>query len=136
VLFRARNRPRLIPRWFWLLLVFLPLGVMAWWFLRWFFLPSYQRISAVEIETPRSSGVPLPIQRDDFTVIKGIGPKTAASLYQESIFTYEQLGLMDPDKLQEILRDHSLPTSNAATWQEQAALAAAEDWDRLEEIQD
>ena len=136
MLFRAGNRRNLIPKWFWSLIVFLPLGLVTWWFLRWFFLPSYKRTSSVEIETPRSAAVPLPIQKDDFTTLKGIGPKTAAGLYGAAIYTFEQLGLLDPDKLTEILKDQGLPSSKAAFWQAQAALAAAEDWKGLEKLQE
>jgi predicted flap endonuclease-1-like 5' DNA nuclease len=108
---------------------------MLFWFFRWFFLPSYKRTSAVEIHTPRSSGVPLPIRKDNFTVLKGIGPKTADELYRAAIYTFEQLGLMDTDKLEGVLQDHGLPSGKAAFWQKQAILAAAEDWEGLKKLQ-
>lgn len=133
--FRAGDRQRLIPQWFWTLFVILPLGIMIWWFLRWFFLPSYKRTSAVEIETPRSAGVPLPIHKDDFTILKGVGPKTSAGLYKAAIYTFEQLGLMDPDRLLQILKEQGLPSGSIAFWQEQATLAAAGDWKGLKKIQ-
>lgn len=135
MLFQAGKQRKLIPNWFYTLFVLLPLGVLAWWFLRWFFLPSYKRTSAVEIDTPRSAGVPLPIQKDDFTVLKGVGPKTAAGLNRAGIYTFEQLGLMDTDKLEIVLKDQDLPSSSAASWQEQAALAAAGDWEGLQKLQ-
>jgi predicted flap endonuclease-1-like 5' DNA nuclease len=105
------------------------------WFFRWFFLPSYKRTLSVEIQTPRSSGVPLPIHKDNFTVLKGVGPKTADGFYKAAIYTFEQLGLMDTEKLVEILKAQGLPSGNAAFWQEQAVLAAAEDWEALKKIQ-
>ena len=108
---------------------------MAYWFLRWFFLPSYKRTAAVEIETPWSPGVPLPIQKDDFSLLKGVGPKTSKGLYEAGIYTFEQLGLMDLDDLEKTLKAHGLPTTNAASWQKQATLAAAEDWEGLKKIQ-
>ena len=135
MLFQAGKQQKWIPNWFCTLFVLLPLGVLAWWFLRWFFLPSYKRTSAVEIDTPRSAGVPLPIQKDDFTVLKGVGPKTAAGLNRAGIYTFEQLGLMDADKLEIVLKDQDLPSSSAAYWQEQAALAAAGDWEGLQKLQ-
>lgn len=135
MLFLTGNQRKLIPGWFWMI-IFLPLGILVWWFLRWFFLPSYKRTSALEIDTPRSSGVPLPIRKDNFTMLKGIGPKTADGLYNAAIYTFEQLGLMDPDRLEQVLKEHGLPSSNAAFWQEQAALAAAEDWEGLEKLQE
>ena len=89
----------------------------------------------MEIETPRSTGVPLPIQKDNFTILKGVGPKTADGLYRAAIYTFEQLGLMDTERLVQILKDHGLPSSSAGFWQEQAALAAAEDWEALKKLQ-
>ena len=135
MLFRAGSQRKFIPGWFWTLFVGLPLGILTWWFFRWFFLPSYKRTSSVEIQTPWSTGVPLPIQKDNFTVLKGVGPKTADGLYRAGIYTFEQLGLMDTEKLVGILKDHGLPSGSAAFWQEQAVLAAAEDWEALKKIQ-
>lgn len=135
MLFQPGDRRKLIPQWFWTLFVCLPLGILGFWFLRWFFLPSYKRTSAVEIETPRSAGVPLPVHKDDFTLLKGIGPKTAAGLYGAAIYTFEQLGLMDPARLEQVLKDRGLASGGAAFWQEQAALAAAEDWEGLKKLQ-
>ena len=131
----AGENGRLIPRWFWTLFVCLPLGLMAWWFLRWFFLPSYKRTSSVEIETPRSKGVKLPVKKDDFRLLKGIGPKTASVLYQTGILSFEQLSLMEKTKLEQILKSHNLPAGRIDFWQKQAALAAAEDWAALEKLQ-
>ena len=135
MLFQAGTQRKLIPGWFWTIFVCLPLGILVWWFYKWFFLPSYERTSAVEIETPRSAGVPLPILKDNFTVLKGIGPKTADGLYRAAIYTFEQLGLMDADRLVQILKEHGLPSGSAAFWQEQAVLAAAEDWEALKKLQ-
>lgn len=136
MLFLGGKQQKSIAKWLWTLFVLLPLGVLAWWFLRWFFLPSYQRTSAVEIDTPRSAGVPLPIQKDNFTMLKGVGPKTADGLYRAGIFTFEQLALMDKDKLEILLKDHGLPTSSTAFWQEQAVLAAAGDFEGLKKLQE
>ncbi len=135
VVFQAGKQKKLIPGWFWNLFVCLPLGIMIWWFLRWFFLPSYKRTSALEIETPRSDGIPLSIIKDNFTILKGVGPKTADGLYRAAIFTFEQLALMDPERLVHLLTDQGLPSNNAAFWQEQSKLAAAADWDGLKKLQ-
>jgi len=135
MLFRADNDRRLIPSWFWFFFLWLPLGTLAWWFLRWFFQPSYKRTSSVEIETPRSTSVPLPLHKDDFTILKGIGEKTANALNRAGIYTFEQLGLMDLDKLVEKLKEEGVPGGRAAKWQREAVLAAAGDWDQLEQIQ-
>ncbi len=132
----ADNTGRLIPRWFWTLFVCLPLGLMAWWFFRWFFLPSYKRTSSVEIEAPRTRVARQPVRKDDFQRLKGIGPKTAGVLYQAGIYSYQQLALMGQGKLGQILKDHNLPAGRIDFWQKQAALAAAEDWKGLEKLQE
>ncbi len=133
--FRSGKRRRLIPSWFWFALIGFPAGLMIWWFLRWFFLPRNERKSAVEIEAPRSEPIRLPIKKDDFRKLKGIGPKSAAALYQARVFSFEQLGLMDQEKLELILKENNLPSGNIAFWQKQAVLAAAEDWKKLEKLQ-
>ena len=87
------------------------------------------------IETPRAKAKRLPIKKDDFRKLKGIGPKSAAVLYQSRIYSFEQLGLMDIEELERILKENNLPSAGAAFWQKQARLAAAEDWKLLEKLQ-
>ena len=131
------NQRKFIPSWFRVLLVGLPLSILVRWLIWWFFCPSNKRTSAVEIDAPRSDSIPIPIQvhKDDFSQIKGVGPKTAGVLYSSGIFTFEQLGLMDREDLDRLLKDHSLSTTKSAFWQKQAFLAAAQDWDGLKKIQ-
>lgn len=126
---------RSIAKWFWFTLICVPAGLMIGWFLRWLFLPCDKRTSAVEIDVPRSDVKRLPIKKDDFRKLKGVGPKTAAVLYQASVFSFEQLGLMELDKLVGILKKNNLPSSGASFWQKQARLAAAEEWKLLEKLQ-
>jgi hypothetical protein len=133
--FLAGNRRKFIPSWFWFLFVGLPIILALRWFFWWFFSPSYKRTSSVEIDAPRSDAIPMQIKKDDFTILKGIGPKTAQILYLEGIYSFGQLGLLDPEKLDQMLRKHSITTSQAAYWQSQAALAAVKDWEALEKFQ-
>jgi len=126
---------RSIARWFWFTFICVPAGLVIWWFLRWFFLPCDKRTSAVEIEVPRSETKPLPIKKDDFRKLKGVGPKSAAVLYKARIYSFEQLGLMDLEKLEGILKKSNLPSTGAGFWQKQARLAAAEEWKLLEKLQ-
>jgi len=135
MIFRASQKGNLIPGWFWIFLIGFPLGIMGWWFLRWFFLPCHERTSAVVIEAPRSEGIRLPVEKDDFRKLKGIGPKTAAALYQLNIFTFEQLGLFDLEKFTQLLKENNIPIGSASFWQKQAIFAAAEDWEKLEKLQ-
>ena len=135
MLFLFGKSERSIARWFWFTLIGVPLGLMAWWFLRWFFLPSYERTSAIVIEVPHSDAKLPPIKKDDFRKLKGVGPKTAAILYEASVYSFEQLGLMELEKLKRILKSNNLPSTGAAFWQKQARLAAAEEWKLLEKLQ-
>lgn len=135
MLFRASDRRRCIPAWIWMLLIGVPVAFMLRWLLWWFFCPTHERMSSVEIETPRSKPIPRPVQKDDFSIIKGIGQKTAEALYQAGIYSFEQMGLMDLEELVEVLKENSLPTGRADFWKQQAILAAAEDWKGLEALQ-
>lgn len=132
---KAGNKRSLIPKWFWVFVIGFPFGVIIWWFLRWFLEPLHERETAVVIEAPRSDGKRLPVKKDDFRVLKGVGPKSAAVLYQSGFITFEQLGLLDLEELEIILKENGLPSSNAAFWQKQARLAAAEEWKLLEKLQ-
>jgi hypothetical protein len=133
--FRTANNRKFIPSWLWILLVALPISFLIRWLIWWFFCPSNERTSAVEIEAPRSESIPIQLHKDDFSRLKGVGPKTADVIHSAGIFTFEQLGLMDPGELAQLLKDKSLPATNIAFWQKQAALAAAQDWDELNKIQ-
>lgn len=132
--FRTANKRTFIPSWFLILLVALPISFLIRWLIWWFFCPSNKRTSAVEIEAPRSDSIPIQLQKDDFSILKGVGPKTAEVIHSAGIFTFKQLGLMDPGELDRLLKDNSLPATNSAFWQKQAALAAAQDWDELNKI--
>ena len=133
--FQAGDRRKIIPSWVWILLFAFPFVLLIRWLVWWFFCPSYKRTASVEIDAPRSDSIPVVLKKDDFSILKGIGPKTAAVLHQANILSFEQLGLMNPEQFVQVLKAHSLPTSSAAFWQKQAALAAAEDWEELEKLQ-
>jgi hypothetical protein len=132
MLFQAGKKRKFIPSWIWTLIFLYPIFLLVRWLVWWFFCPSYKRTAAVEIDAPRSDSISMIDKKDDFSLLKGIGPKTAEALHDAGILTFKQLGLIDLDELSQVLRDYSLPASNAAFWQEQARLAAAQDWEGLE----
>ena len=131
----AGKKGSFIPGWFWILFIGVPFCILARWFFWWFFSPSYKRTSAVEIDTPRGQLKLTPVIKDDFRKIKGIGPKISEALLKAGILTYEQLGLLNPEKLDQILKSENVPSANAGFWQAQAKLAAAEDWKKLKALQ-
>lgn len=76
------------------------------------------------------------VEKDDLTVIEGIGPKIADVLRQAGILSFRQLSQEDPAHLRQILEDAGLRLSDPTTWPRQAALAASGDWDALKALQE
>jgi len=88
-------------------------------------------------------GVPVPeaaceveVEPNDLTEIEGIGPKVEGVLREAGILTYPQLAGTRPEALRQILRDEGLPFIDPETWPEQAASAAAGDWEGLKALQE
>ncbi len=79
-----------------------------------------------------------PSAPDDLKRIEGIGPKLASVLEKAGISTFAQLADAEVARLEQILEQADprlLRLANANTWPEQAALAAAGDWEALEALQ-
>jgi large subunit ribosomal protein L21 len=75
---------------------------------------------------------------DKLTKIEGIGPKIAGLLAEAGIDTFAKLAAAEIPQLQEVLTAAG-PRFNSHTpdtWSQQAALAAAGDWDTLKKLQD
>ncbi len=74
---------------------------------------------------------------DDLRQIEGIGPKTSDALYEAGIVTFAQLAEMDPEAIEAIVRSAGVRiiTGAPASWPEQAALAAAGEWEKLADLQ-
>ena len=75
---------------------------------------------------------------NDLTVIEGVGPAIAGLLSASGINSWKALADADADFIQRILDDAgpNYKVHNPATWKQQAALAAAGNWDELEQLQD
>ena len=71
---------------------------------------------------------------DDLKKIEGIGPKISKVLSQAGVTTFAQLSEMSEEEIREILTG-KVRIFHPATWPQQAALAAAEEWDKLGELQ-
>jgi predicted flap endonuclease-1-like 5' DNA nuclease len=85
-------------------------------------------------EAPAETKAPEP---DDLTRIEGIGPKISGVLQEAGITTFAQLADADPEGLSEILEaaDPRLRRlADPTTWPEQAALAAADEWEAHEAL--
>jgi len=99
-----------------------------------------------EVETPSVAPRPgtedqeqePPAVPDDLKRIEGIGPKFSKVLQDAGIRTFAQLAAASPDRLAQILEaadPRLLRLADPTTWPEQAALAAAGNWDALGVLQ-
>jgi ribosomal protein L30 len=79
---------------------------------------------------------PKAAKPDDLEVIEGIGPKIAGLLQDAGITSFAELAATSVARLEEILEEAKLNLASPETWPEQAALAAADDWDALKSLQD
>ena len=76
---------------------------------------------------------------DDLRVIEGIGPRIAGVLNAAGIRTFHDLATTDAERIDAILAAEDPRLARLATpdtWPEQAALAAAGDWEALAELTD
>ncbi|MEH6455294.1 MAG: hypothetical protein V7749_03170 [Cocleimonas sp.] len=82
--------------------------------------------------------VKLKDDRDDFTIVEGIGPKINDLIHDDGIHTYSALGKTKVEAIQLIL-DAAGPRYKLAkpgTWPAQADMAAANKWEALKAWQD
>lgn len=112
------------------------LGLLLWWWLRRWQgrLTEHRRVRPTRLDyVPDISPPPA---SDDLKRIEGIGPKIAEVLQQAGILTFDALGATRVEHLQSILDESGIRLAWPETWPEQAQLAAAEDWEALEALQD
>ena len=123
-------------------------GLFAW--LLWWLWSRFgeEKAPAIEIELPVPEAEPEADEgegkedesavSDDLKRIEGIGPKIASVLQGAGIMTYVQLADAEVGRLEEILEEADprlMRLAHPATWPEQAALAAAGEWDALQALQ-
>ncbi|MDQ7035796.1 MAG: helix-hairpin-helix domain-containing protein [Anaerolineae bacterium] len=74
---------------------------------------------------------------DDLTQIEGIGPSYRDILVKAGVDTFAKIAAMSEDDIVKTVRDNGGRKSRSmGTWAEQAKLAAAGDWDKLQKLQD
>jgi predicted flap endonuclease-1-like 5' DNA nuclease len=97
-------------------------------------------VMVTEAQPPRSipfAEIEGPDGADDLRVIEGIGPRIASVLRAGGVRTFRDLANADVREVAEILRAEDprlLRLCKPDTWPEQAALAAAGDWEGLEAL--
>lgn len=92
-----------------------------------------------EMNVTRETAVPLtePTAPDDLKIIEGIGPKIEGILQDAGIHTFAELAMVSVSQLEKIVReDAGIRIAFPDTWPEQARLAAAGEWAKLEQLQD
>jgi len=86
---------------------------------------------------PEPEPVATPDEPDDLTRIEGIGPKYADILISAEVTTFEQIAAMSTDEIVALVKSNGgRKSASMATWAEQAKLAAANDWDGLDALQE
>jgi large subunit ribosomal protein L21 len=138
--------------WWWLgVKVGVVTALVIWWWLDQKNKKQLQQIAGVDSlddgesiplpdETPsagenKPKAEPTPTEPDDLRKIEGIGPKIQSTLQTAGIETFAQLAAYKPTDLKQILVGAGIRIGFTDTWPEQAALAAAGDWDKLEALQ-
>ena len=81
---------------------------------------------------PVTGGTATP---DDLARIKGIGPKIARVLSGAGMVSFAQLATTEIEELRQMLSDGGVRIAYPDTWPEQAALAAAGQWEELAHLQ-
>ena len=94
--------------------------------------PAQPVADITEIPEPEK---PQPAPPDDLKRIEGIGPKISSLLQDAGIATFAQLATISVEQLREILDAVNLRIADPTTWPEQAALAAAGNWEGLAALQ-
>ncbi|WP_315849983.1 helix-hairpin-helix domain-containing protein [Mariniblastus fucicola] len=82
--------------------------------------------------------VVTPTEPDDLTKVEGVGPKVCELLIAGGIPTFQKLSEASVDSIKEILAAEGgmIATMDPTTWPQQAALAAAGEWEKLQAWQD
>ena len=75
------------------------------------------------------------VEPDDLAKLKGIGTKSAGVLLEAGIATFAQLAEVDVDRLEQVLKSAGVRVRYVESWPKQAALAAQEEWKKLERMQ-
>jgi len=75
---------------------------------------------------------------DELTKVEGIGPKVSELLNGSGIATFQNLADASADSIKETLTEAGgvFASMDPTTWPQQAALAAAGQWDELQTLQD
>ncbi len=122
-----------IQWWVWVIIILVLLILLVWWWSRR--AEASQPVARIEQAIPAVSEVEQ-LSPDDLKRIEGIGPKISGLLQAAGIATFAKLASTDVVHLLQIVRDAGITIADPTTWPEQAALAAAGEWEKLEVLQE
>ena len=119
------------------------LTFLAWWLVRQYLENQEERAGEYPIslvgkepdETSTTSVTEVQATPDDLRRIEGIGPKIASVLSGAGLVSFAQLAVTEIGKLRQVLSDGGVRIAYPDTWPEQAALAAAGQWEELALLQ-
>ena len=92
--------------------------------------------TAAAVAVPEEVESEAPSEPDNLAKLEGIGPKINKLLQDAGITTFAELAETATERLDEIVDAAGLTFADVSTWPEQARLAAAEDWEALEKLQE
>jgi len=93
-------------------------------------------VEVVQDPVDRGPEESAPAGLDNLTRIEGIGPKIQSILSAAGIDTFQKVSKTTPEHITTVLKDAGFKAPfNAASWPEQAALAANGDWEALDKLQ-
>ncbi|MBK9106957.1 MAG: 30S ribosomal protein S1 [Saprospiraceae bacterium] len=99
-----------------------------------------EEVSPIEetVESVKPAKKAKAAKGDDLKIIEGIGPKIAELLAADGIDSFQSLANASQEQLHAVLEKGGsrYKMHDPGTWAQQAALAAAEDWDALKALQD
>jgi predicted flap endonuclease-1-like 5' DNA nuclease len=95
-------------------------------------------VASESAATVAEEAAEAPAAPDDLKRIEGIGPKLSSVLQEAGVTTFAQLAEMKVGRIEQILEEADprlLRLADPSSWPEQAALAAAGEWDAMEALQ-
>lgn len=97
--------------------------------------PTAAPTAAASVKTAAPPPAPVgPV--DDLERVEGVGPKYRDALIAAGITTFEALAKLSAEQIAAAIASSGMGrTASMATWAEQAALAAAGDWEALNRLQ-
>ena len=100
--------------------------------------PAAEEAKAAEPEAEKEEAPAASAEPDDLTKIEGIGPKVSELLTASGVSTFKELSDASADSIKATLTEAGgvYAAMEPASWPQQAALAAAGEWDKLQTLQD